>query len=43
MRRRFLIFPVAVAFGLAAEQAGFGWDDPGRWIPDLAVGWCLIG
>jgi hypothetical protein len=28
---------------LAAERAGFGWGDPGHWIPDLAVGWCLIG
>ena len=43
MQRRFLILPVAVAFGLVAEQAGFGWGDPGHWIPDLAVGWCLIG
>jgi hypothetical protein len=43
MRRRFLILPVAAAFGLAAEAAGFGWGDPGHWVPDLAVGWCLIG
>jgi signal transduction histidine kinase len=43
MQRRFLILPVAVVFGLAAEQAGFGWGDSGHWIPDLAVGWCLIG
>jgi hypothetical protein len=43
MQRRFLILPVAVAFGLAAEQAGFGWGDPRHWIPDLAVGWCLTG
>jgi hypothetical protein len=43
MQRRFLILPVAVAFGLAAEQAGYGWGDPGHWVPDLAVGWFLIG
>jgi signal transduction histidine kinase len=43
MQRRFLILPVAVAFGLAAEWNGFGWGDPGHWVPDVAVGWCLIG
>ena len=43
MQRRFLILPVAVVVGLAAELAGFGWGDPGHWVPDLAVGWCLIG
>jgi signal transduction histidine kinase len=43
MQRRFLILPVAVAFGLAAEWTGFGWGDPGHWVPDVAVGWCLIG
>jgi len=43
MQRRFLILPVAAAFGLAAEWSGYGWGDPGHWIPDLAVGWCLIG
>jgi signal transduction histidine kinase len=43
MRRRFLILAAAVAWGLAAEQAGYGWGDPGHWVPDLAVGWCLIG
>jgi signal transduction histidine kinase len=43
MRRRYLLLPLAVAAGLAAERAGYGWGDPGHWIPDLAVGWCLIG
>jgi hypothetical protein len=43
MQRRFLILPVAAAVGLAAEWSGYGWGDPGHWIPDLAVGWCLIG
>jgi hypothetical protein len=43
MRRRYLLLPLAVAVGLAAERAGYGWGDPGHWIPDLAVGWFLIG
>jgi signal transduction histidine kinase len=43
MQRRFLILPVAAAVGLAAEWSGYGWGDPGHWIPDLAVGWLLIG
>jgi signal transduction histidine kinase len=29
--------------GLTAEWVGFGWGDPRHWIPDLAVGWSLIG
>ena len=44
MRRRLaLIWLAGVALGLAAEWVGFGWGDPRRWIPDLAVGWTLIG
>ena len=43
MQRRFLILPAAAVVGLAAEWSGYGWGDPGHWIPDLAVGWCLIG
>ena len=43
MQRRFLILPAAAAVGLAAEWSGYGWGDSGHWIPDLAVGWCLIG
>ena len=43
MQRRFLILPAAAAVGLAAEWSGYGWGDPGHWIPDLVVGWCLIG
>ena len=42
-RRRGLVGLAGVALGLAAEWAGFGWGDPRRWIPDLAVGWTLIG
>jgi hypothetical protein len=22
---------------------GFGWGDPGHWVPDLVVGWSFIG
>jgi signal transduction histidine kinase len=29
--------------GLTAEWIGFGWGDPRHWIPDLAVGWSLLG
>jgi signal transduction histidine kinase len=32
-----------VALGLAAEGVGFGWDDPGHWVPDLLVGWTFVG
>jgi signal transduction histidine kinase len=38
---RLLLWPAAVALGLLAEWAT--WDDPRRWIPDLVVGWTLIG
>ena len=37
------LWPVAVAVGLAAEAAGFGWDRPRDWVPDLLCGWALIG
>ena len=43
MRQRGLVLLAGVAVGLAAEWVGFGWDDPRHWIPDLAVGWSLIG
>ncbi len=43
MRHPLLLWPAGVALGLTAEWAGFGWADPGHWVPDLAVGWCLIG
>jgi signal transduction histidine kinase len=38
-----ILWPAALALGLAAEWAGFGWHDPGLWIPDLIVGWFVIG
>ena len=44
MRRRLALVGLAgVALGLTAEWVGFGWGDPRHWIPDLAVGWSLIG
>ncbi len=43
MRRLGLILLAGGALGLTAEWVGFGWDDPRHWIPDLAVGWSLIG
>jgi hypothetical protein len=44
MARRFgLVVLAGVALGLTAEWVGFGWGDPRHWIPDLAVGWSLIG
>jgi signal transduction histidine kinase len=38
-----LIWLAGGVLGLTAEWAGFGWGDPRHWIPDLAVGWSLIG
>jgi signal transduction histidine kinase len=43
MRQRGLVGLAGAALGLTAEWVGFGWDDPRHWIPDLAVGWSLIG
>ena len=43
MRQRAFVLLAGVAVGLTAEWVGFGWDDPRHWIPDLAVGWSLIG
>jgi signal transduction histidine kinase len=43
MRRLGLVGLAGVALGLTAEWVGFGWGDPRRWIPDLAVGWSFIG
>jgi signal transduction histidine kinase len=42
-RRLGLVGLAGVALGLTAEWVGFGWGDPRHWIPDLAVGWTLIG
>jgi hypothetical protein len=43
VRRLGLVGLAGVALGLTAEWVGFGWDDPRHWIPDLTVGWTLIG
>jgi signal transduction histidine kinase len=44
MVRRFgLVGLAGVALGLTAEWVRFGWADPRHWIPDLVVGWTLIG
>jgi signal transduction histidine kinase len=43
MRQGGLVLVAGVAVGLTAEWVGFGWDDPRHWIPDLAVGWSMIG
>lgn len=43
MRRLGLVFLAGGVLGLTAEWVGFGWGDPRHWIPDLAVGWSLIG
>ena len=37
-----LLWPAGAALGIGAEWLSFGWSDPGRWLPDLAVGWTLI-
>ena len=35
------LWPVLAAVGVAAEAVGFGFDDPGAWVPDLLTGWVL--
>src|SRR5512132_2858327 len=40
---RRLLWPVLVAVGVGAEMVGFGFDDPGTWVPDLLTGWVLGG
>jgi signal transduction histidine kinase len=37
------LFVAGAIVGVAAEWAGYGWDRPGEWIPDLVTGWVLIG
>ena len=37
-----LLWPAALALGIAAETAAFRWDEPERWLPDLAVGLTFI-
>jgi signal transduction histidine kinase len=40
---RLLLWPAGAAVGIGAEWVSFDWHDPGDWLPDLAVGWTLIG
>ncbi len=37
-----LVWPAALALAVASESAAFAWDEPGRWLPDLAVGLTFI-
>jgi signal transduction histidine kinase len=44
MRRWGLILGISgFALGVAAEWVAFGWREPLRWLPDLAVGWTFLG
>jgi signal transduction histidine kinase len=40
---RWSLLAAGVALGVAGEWALYGWDDPGRWLPDLAAGWSMLG
>src|SRR6185437_1698134 len=42
-RLQLLLWPAGVALGVGAEWALYGWADPRHWVPDLFVGWGLIG
>jgi signal transduction histidine kinase len=33
---------LGIALGLAAERAATGFEHPGTWVPDLAVGWTFM-
>ena len=37
-----MVWPAALVLAVASESAAFAWDDPGRWLPDLAVGLTFI-
>lgn len=41
-RSELLVWPAAIALGIAAEAHAFSWDEPKRWLPDLVVGWMLV-
>jgi signal transduction histidine kinase len=43
MRPRLILLAAGIALGVTAEQVGFGWNNPGYWVPDLIVGWTFIG
>ncbi|HEX6700811.1 MAG TPA: histidine kinase [Gaiellaceae bacterium] len=40
---RFLLLLAGTALGVVGEWALYGWGDPGRWVPDLAAGWSMLG
>jgi hypothetical protein len=40
---RRLAWPALAAVGVGAEALGFGFGDPGAWVPDLVTGWLLGG
>jgi signal transduction histidine kinase len=40
---RRVLWPVLLAAGIGAELVGFGFDDPAAWVPDLLIGWVLVG
>jgi len=37
-----LLWAAGAIVGIAAEWVAYGWDRPGRWLPDLITGWALI-
>jgi signal transduction histidine kinase len=41
-RARILLLVAGAIVGIAAEWAAYGWNRPGRWLPDLITGWALI-
>ena len=38
---RRLLWLLLAAVGIAAEAIGFGFDDAGKWVPDLLTGWVI--
>ena len=42
-RLPWLLGPAGAILGFGAEWALYGWAVPRQWVPDLLVGWCLIG
>jgi len=40
--RHYLVWLAGIALGLGAQSVGIGWQDPARWVPDLAVGWIFM-
>jgi signal transduction histidine kinase len=41
-RVELLLWAAALGFGLVAEWLGLGFDDAGKWAPDLVTGWTLL-